>query len=166
MDSLEAHAEQTALKLVKILSETHHTLAVAESCTAGLVSDFIARVSGASAVFWGSFVCYSPQAKCTMLGIDPAFLEQYGLVSRETAGTMAVRALETAGVSVAAAVTGLAGPHGDGSPVPVGTVWIAVAVSHDVTVKKLLFHGTRAEVRMQAAAAVLEELLDRVTVIA
>ena len=164
MDDIEEQAENAAVKLVEILSKKHWTLALAESCTAGLVSDVIARVSGASSVFWGSFVCYSPQAKETMLGIAPAFLEQYGMVSRETAGSMAVQALETAGVSVAAAITGLAGPRGDGSAVPVGTVWMAVArrgsEKHEVLEKNLFFQGTRAQVRMQAAAAVLEELLD------
>ena len=164
MDKSEKRAENAALKLVEILTKERYKLALAESCTAGLAADVIARVSGASTAFWGSFVCYSPQAKGTMLGIDSAFLEKYGLVSKETAGKMALQALETAGVSVAAAVTGLAGPHGDGSAVPVGTVWVAAvrrgSEKHRELEKGLFFQGTRAEVRMQAAAAVLETVLD------
>jgi PncC family amidohydrolase len=162
----EARAELMARQLVETLSRGRYTLAFAESCTAGLVSDLVARVSGASAVLWGSFVCYSPDAKQRMLGIDGDFLRQYGLVSREVAREMALNALDLAGVSAgsraAAAVTGLAGPLGDGSDTPVGTVWVGVALSpgrENCRERGLHFQGTRAEIRMQAAAAVLEELL-------
>jgi PncC family amidohydrolase len=96
-----------------------------------------------------------------MLGIDGALLKRYGQVSRETAREMALCALDTAGVSIAASVTGLAGPLGDGSDTPIGTVWVAVAERPDghCREKELHFQGTRAEVRMQAAYAVVEELL-------
>jgi PncC family amidohydrolase len=160
---IEDKAGKTAVKLVEELSGRHYTLALAESCTAGLVSDLVARVSGASSALWGSFVCYTPEAKKLMLRIDGAFLEKHGLVSAETAGEMALHALDISGASLAAAVTGLAGPNGDGGGAPVGTVYIATArrVNRDaaVEVKPLFFPGTRAEIRMQAAAAVLEEAL-------
>jgi PncC family amidohydrolase len=159
LSKIEERAEDLARVLIERLIQKHYTLALAESCTAGLVSDLAARVSGASAVLWGSFVCYSPDAKQRMLGIDGAFLRQYGLVSGETAREMALHALDKAGTDVAAAVTGLAGPLGDGSDTPVGTVWIA-AIGHGVCrAQEFHFQGTRAEIRMQAAAAVLEELL-------
>jgi PncC family amidohydrolase len=151
-----------ARQLIACCTEKRFTLALAESCTAGLVSDLLARVSGASAVLWGSFVCYSPDAKQRMLGIDKSFLEEHGLVSRETAREMAIHALELAGVSVAAAVTGIAGPLGDGSGTPVGTVWTAVSTREYCREKELHFQGTRAAIRIQAASAVLEELLDLV----
>ena len=155
----EARAEGMARQLVALLTEKRCTLALAESCTAGIVADLLARVSGASAVLWGSFVCYSPDAKQRMLGLDGGFLRQHGLVSREVAREMALHALNRAGVSVAAAVTGIAGPLGDGSDTPVGTVWIAAAWRGNCREKELHFQGTRAIIRMQAAAAVLEELL-------
>jgi PncC family amidohydrolase len=163
----EKKAAAAAEKLVKQLSLKNHTLALAESCTGGLISELVTRVSGASAVLWGSFVTYTPAAKELLLRIDGGLLERFGVVSRETAGEMARKALQTSGASLAAAVTGLAGPlgeaAGDGGGQPVGTVWIAVAVRGDsgagmATEKKLYFQGTRAEVRMQAALAVLEEL--------
>ena len=164
MPDIEARAEETAKKLVERLVQGNQTLALAESCTAGLVSDLVTRVSGASAAFWGSFVCYSPQAKGQMLNINDAFLKRYGLVSRETAREMASRTLDISGVSISAAVTGLAGPLGDGSCTPVGTVWVAVARREGADKrrleKELHFTGTRAEIRMLAAAAVLDELLD------
>jgi len=161
--NIEERADTAAAKLVEELTGGHYTLALAESCTAGLVSDLIARVSGASSALWGSFVCYSPEAKKRMLHIDGTFLEKHGLVSEQTAEEMALRALDIAGVDIAASVTGLAGPLGDGSATPVGTVFIAVARRENdevtVDVKPLFFQGTRAEIRMQAALAVLEELL-------
>jgi len=163
---IEYKADKAAARLVEELSGRHYTLALAESCTAGLVSDLIARVSGASAVLWGSFVCYSPEAKKRMLHIESAFLEKHGLVSAETAGEMAVRALDIADVHIGASVTGLAGPLGDGSETPVGTVFVAIArrINGEITVsvKPLFFRGTRDEIRMQAALAVLEEVLKEI----
>jgi PncC family amidohydrolase len=159
---IERQADKAAAKLVEALTGGHYSLALAESCTAGLVSDLIARVSGASAALWGSFVCYSPEAKRQMLRIDGAFLEKYGLVSAETAGEMASRALILSGATIGASVTGLAGPLGDGSAAPVGTVFVGIArrVNGEtaVDVKPLFFQGARAEIRMRAALAVLEHL--------
>ena len=157
---IEAKAEEMARRLVESLTEKHLTLALAESCTAGLVADLLAQSSGASAVLWGSFVCYTPAAKKRMLGLDGNYLEQYGLVSKETARAMALRALEQSGASFAAAVTGIAGPLSDGSDTPVGTVWTAVAWKGNCREKKMHFQGTRAAIRIQAAAAVVKELLE------
>ncbi|MDR2435333.1 MAG: CinA family protein [Treponema sp.] len=155
-------AQAAAEQLIRNLSAASRTLALAESCTAGLVSDFLARIPGASRVLWGSFVCYTAGAKVSMLGLDRERLERYGLVSGETARDMALGALGKSGSSAAAAVTGLAGPDGDGSGAAVGTVWIAVALRDKgvVPAKEFRFRGSRNEVRLQAAAAVLEELLE------
>ena len=164
----EIKAENAARKLVKRLASKKLTLALAESCTGGLISEIITRVSGASAVLWGSFVCYSPSAKKKMLCIDEDLLVRFGLVSGETAGEMAAKAMEISGAVLAASVTGLADPvcHLDTEErgVRPGTVWIAVAGRGDsgrdrIAKKKLFFRGSRAEVRIQAAVAVLEELL-------
>lgn len=165
--TLRGRAEELAQAVVRELIQKQYTLALAESCTAGLVSDLAARISGASAILWGSFVCYSADAKQRMLGIDSAFLNEFGLVSGETARKMAVRALEISGVMIAAAVTGLAGPLGDGSDTPIGTVWIAIAASAGQTESAaepicLHFTGTRAEIRIQAAIAVLEKIRETV----
>ena len=157
---IETKAQETARHLVESLSRKRLTLALAESCTAGLVADLLAQSSGASAVLWGSFVCYTPDAKVRMLGLDSNYLEQYGLVSKETARAMALHALEQSGASFAAAVTGIAGPLSDKSETPVGTVWTAVAWQGNCREKELYFQGTRAAIRMQAAAAVVKEMLD------
>lgn len=134
-------------------------LAGAESCTAGLGADLLGRVSGASECFWGSFVCYTPQAKTAMLGVSKETLTRYGLVSGETARAMAAGALEKSGADAAFSVTGLAGPNGDGSSVPVGTVWIGTALKSGVTAEKqFCFSGGRNEVRRQAAQKALEQI--------
>jgi PncC family amidohydrolase len=153
--------QHDAQVLVQRLRDRNKTVAVAESCTAGLVSDFIARIPGASQVFWGSYVCYTAQAKISMLDLDSRRLEDYGLVSRETACDMAGAALLKSGASIAAAVTGLAGPGGDDQRgIPAGTVWIATA-THGAEPLAILysFTGSRNEVRQQAAAVVIRELL-------
>jgi len=157
---IETKAQETARHLIESLSRRRLTLALAESCTAGLVADLLAQSSGASAVLWGSFVCYTPEAKDRMLGLSGGFLKEHGLVSRETARAMALNALERSGASLAAAVTGIAGPLSDGSDTPVGTVWTAAAWQGNCREKELRFQGTRAAIRMQAAAAVVEELLE------
>jgi PncC family amidohydrolase len=134
-------------------------IVTAESCTAGLVADLLASVPGASRVFWGGFVCYTPEAKMRMLGIEEALLEKYGLVSRETALAMASGALKQNGADIAVSVTGLAGPGSDGSGVPVGTVWIGVARLGGES-EALAYHytGSRQDVRRAAALEALEFL--------
>ena len=172
-------APALAGKLVKELGARGKTIAAAESCTAGLASDFIVRVPGASAVFWGAFVTYTADAKSVMLGVPGKLIKKYGEVSRPVALAMAEGALEKSGACWAFSVTGLAGPGGE-SPktpsgvqtpqgVPVGTVWIGVA-GRDGKLKNalrsdarmFLFNGSRNEVREAAAAAALEELLNRI----
>jgi PncC family amidohydrolase len=154
---------RTAVDLVKKLAAASWTLVLAESCTAGLVSDLIARIPGASRVLWGSFISYTVDAKIKMLGLNRDLVETYGAVSRETACAMAEGALEKSGAFLAAAVTGLAGPGGDGSAVPVGTVWIATALRGEKT-EAAVFHyrGSRSGIRNSAAAAVVGETLKRV----
>ena len=142
-------------------------VAAAESCTAGLAADLIARISGASKVFWGSFVTYTIDAKIRMLGIPEALIKEHGAVSRSVALAMARAALEKSGVSRAFSITGLAGPDGDGSEIPVGTVWIGIAGrdapdSIWLEAEKFLFSGKRNQVREQAAIAALEMLLEKV----
>jgi PncC family amidohydrolase len=151
-------ARTEALELIQKLSSASLSLVLAESCTAGLTTDLLAQVPGASRVLWGSFVCYSIDAKERMLGIDGGLIRKYGAVSKETACAMAEAALGRSGADMAAAVTGLAGPDGDGSSVPVGTVWIGVAIRGGQS-RGSVFHyiGSRNEVRLAAALDTLRE---------
>jgi len=157
----------TAEEIVRILASGGKMIAGAESCTAGLAADLIARVPGASRVFWGSFVTYSPDAKVKMLGVSGELIKKEGAVSRGVALAMAEGALEKSGASWAFSITGLAGPAGDGSEVPIGTVWIGIAgkgsgerVQSDA--KMFRFTGSRNEVREAAAKAALKEVLENI----
>jgi len=164
-------AEKTAEETINILKNLSSdaaflntgkspSIALAESCTAGMVSSLLAGIPGASGFLWGSFVCYTKEAKISMLDLDKKDLETYSLVSRETAGVMACAAMEKSGACFSAAVTGLAGPEGDGSDVPVGTVWIATLMYNGKSrINKYHFKGSRNSIRIRAAITVLEELI-------
>jgi PncC family amidohydrolase len=138
-------------------------IAIAESCTAGLAADMIARFPGASKVLWGSFVTYTADAKTKMLGVPKRLIEEHGAVSRNVALAMAEGALGKSGASWAVSITGLAGPGGEGAPV--GTVWVGLAGpawASRPEAKDLLFKGSRNEVRLVAAAAALKRLLEKI----
>ena len=119
-DSLEA-------VVVRLLTERHQTLALAESCTGGLIANRVTNVAGASAVFLGGLVTYSNQAKQDLLGVRPETLASHGAVSEETATEMAEAVRRALGADYALAVTGIAGPSGGTPTKPVGTVYIALA---------------------------------------
>lgn len=155
------------MEIVRRLATADRKLAAAESCTAGLAADLIARIPGASKVLWGSFVSYTPQAKIRMLGVKEDTLRQFGAVSRETACEMALGALDKSGSEYAFAITGVAGPGGDGG-IPAGTVWIATAEQatagqaaagqKSVQARLFKFRGSRNSVRRKAAKKALDEL--------
>ena len=158
---LNEQCEKTAADVIEKLKSKTLKLALSESCTAGLVSGVLADTSGASEVLWGSFVCYTQEAKVSMLGLDNDTLSANGLVNRETACSMAEGAIKKSGADISAAVTGLAGPGADGR-VPVGTIWIATAGRNmDTEAKEYVFTGSRNTVRLNAVKAVLEEILRR-----
>jgi PncC family amidohydrolase len=152
-----------AAALLKTLEAASLTVAAAESCTAGLVADLIARIPGASRFFWGSFVAYTIDAKVKLLGIDEGLIRRYGAVSRETACAMAAGALVRSGAGAAVSVTGIAGPDGDGSPQPVGTVWIATALA-GAPPEAAVYHfsGPRNKIRAAAAREALLQLLSKI----
>ena len=166
-----ADEESAAERLIRLLVDRSMYLIAAESCTAGLVAEIITRIPGASACFWGSFVCYTPRAKMQMLGVDEKLLFEYGAVSRETARAMALGALEKSGADIAVSVTGVAGPGGDGSGLAPGTVWIATALrsnkagcrtAESAEAVEFYFSGDRNRVRQQAARKALEQITIRI----
>ena len=131
------------------------TLAVAESCTGGMLGERITNIPGSSDVFLGGVIAYHDDVKKKLLGVRDEALEQYGAVSEQVALQMASGIRERTGASVGISVTGIAGPGGGTPEKPVGLVWIAV---HGSEVKARCFHvvGDRAEIRQRAAQAALE----------
>ncbi|MBL7802391.1 MAG: CinA family protein, partial [Saprospiraceae bacterium] len=99
----------------------------AESCTGGYVAHLVTSVPGASNYFPGSVVTYSYEMKTKLLGVSPHTLETHGAVSEQTVREMSQGALDTLGVDVALAISGIAGPDGGTPDKPVGTVWMAVS---------------------------------------
>ncbi|MBM4164784.1 MAG: CinA family protein [Lentisphaerae bacterium] len=148
------------IQLVQRLAERGLTLALAESCTGGMVARLVTAVAGASAVFTGGIVCYANAVKRDVLGVPQTVLDTQGAVSRDTAVLLAdhVRALLRA--DLAAAVTGIAGPEGGSGDKPVGLVYIAVAGPANRIVRRYVFSGTRECIRRQASASTLSMLLE------
>lgn len=152
-DGRELHEIVAAL-----LTERGLTLALAESCTAGMVSARLTEVPGASAFLERGYVVYSNRAKEDLLSIDPRLLEEAGAVSEETAQAMAKAAREAAGTDIGLAITGIAGPSGGSEAKPVGLVFIALSGVLGDRVKRVHFPGERQRVRHQACQAALEML--------
>ena len=146
--------------LVKMLAKKKQTLAIAESCTGGLLANRITNVPGASAVLLAGYIVYSNEAKIDSLGVDPKLIKKHGAVSEEVARSMADGARKRAESIYALATTGVAGPSGGSEEKPVGTVYVAFADERDTKVKKLFFPSDR-ETFKQLAAQVAFEMLRR-----
>lgn len=136
-------------------------LAMAESCTGGLVTAALTAVPGSSDVVERSFVTYSNRAKTEMLGVPDSLLAAHGAVSEPVARAMAEGALARSAAGLAGAVTGIAGPGGGSEAKPVGLVHMAVARQGIPTRhRREIFPGDRDAVRRHAALTVLEMLLE------
>ncbi len=136
--------------LLQFLENAGLTLAVAESCTGGLVSAQLTAQPGASRVLWGSWVTYTNEAKHRCLEVPQATLERYGAVSREVALVMAEGALRLSGASLALSITGVAGP-GPSEGVPAGTVWLGVAGPWPPSAVCLRLRGPRKQIQRRSA---------------
>jgi len=134
------------------------TLAVAESCTGGLLASSFTDLPGASKVFIGGVVCYTNDAKVQMLDIPECFLNQHGAVSAETAVAMATGVAERLSAHYALSVTGFAGPGGGTEDNPVGTVYLGLHTPEGAWSRKEHFHGGRLAVRKKAVNASLDWL--------
>jgi nicotinamide-nucleotide amidase len=132
-----------------------YKLAVAESCTGGLLGERITNVPGSSDVFLGGVIAYHNDVKRNVLGVSAGDLEQHGAVSEPVAVQMATGVREKLGADVGISVTGIAGPGGGTAEKPVGLVWVAVHAS-EVEARRFHLVGDRAEIRQRAAQAALE----------
>jgi PncC family amidohydrolase len=147
----------------KRLAEKHKTVAVAESCTGGDLSQALSAPPGASAYFLGSVVAYHNDAKVNLLGVPRPTIARHGAVSEETAAAMATACRDRFDSDFAVSITGVAGPSGGTPDKPVGLVFIAAATRSGVRSTRHRFSGDRATVREAAATTALsmvQELLD------
>jgi nicotinamide-nucleotide amidase len=136
------------------------TVAVAESCTGGLLGERLTRRAGASDYFLGGVISYSNQVKMDLLDVPPGMLAQYGAVSEEVAGAMAEGARAATRADYALAVTGVAGPDGGTDEKPVGLVYVGCAGPEGTRVVRGQYPGDRATVREFSCAAALHLLRD------
>jgi nicotinamide-nucleotide amidase len=144
--------------VVDLLRERSLTLALAESCTGGLLSARLTEVPGVSAVLERAVVSYANRAKVEALGVDAALIERHGAVSAEVAAAMAEGVMREARSDVAAAITGIAGPDGGTPEKPIGLVFVAICGAAGTRVRRNYFPGGRALVRQQATQIALEML--------
>ena len=149
--------ERTLAEIIfRELRSLDKTLAVAESCTGGLLSSHFTEIPGISKVFQGGAVCYHNDAKVQMLDVPESMLEQHGAVSEEVAIAMATGACEKYGADYGLSVTGFAGPSGGTQVLPVGSIYLGYASPIGVWAKKLQLRGDRASNRRRAATAALD----------
>ena len=149
--------ERTLAEVIfRELRSLDKTLAVAESCTGGLLSSHFTEIPGISKVFQGGAVCYHNDAKVQMLDVPESMLEQHGAVSEEVAIAMATGACEKYGADYGLSVTGFAGPSGGTQVLPVGSIYLGYASPIGVWAKKLQLRGDRASNRRRAATAALD----------
>jgi len=142
--------------LTEALLERNARVAVAESCTGGLIGKYLTDLPGSSRVFWGGFLSYSNEAKAKLLGVGEALLASEGAVSEAVVRAMAEGAVAASGAEAGIAVSGIAGPEGGSADKPVGTVWMAVAVKGAGCDARLFsFTGSRDMIRRRSAVAAM-----------
>lgn len=152
--------DELASRVIEIFREKGLSLALAESCTGGMIAETITNVAGASDIFYGSAVTYVNSAKEHILGVARETLEKHGAVSSECAEEMACSARRVYGADVAMSVTGIAGPGGGSEAKPVGTVWFGLATKDGAETFRRRFDGDRAAVRRQTVEEVLHRLAE------
>ena len=145
-------------RLGRLLRRAGLTLAVAESCTGGLLGGRLSAVPGSSEYFLGGVIAYANQVKRDLLGVAPETLEAHGAVSAPCAAEMASGARRVVGSDLALALTGIAGPGGGTPSKPVGLVYAALAGPEGTEVRELHLRGSRARIREAALRSVLEWL--------
>lgn len=157
-EAWEGQGESLAREALQLLVERGLTLAVAESCTGGLLGHLITQVPGSSAAFLGGMIAYHNRLK-EQLGVPPEVLQEKGAVSAETAREMAQGALRQTGADIALAVTGIAGPTGGTPEKPVGLTYIALAAPDSLLCERHVWKGDRRQNKSASARAALELLL-------
>ena len=161
-NSIFAFRGETMEEVVGLrLAVSGFTLAVAESCTGGIICQRLTEVPGSSVYLMEGIIAYSNEAKTRSLGVDPELIRAHGAVSGEVAEAMAVGARDRAGTDFGLAVTGIAGPEGGSEGKPVGLVYIALADDAHTEHRKLNIPGDRHLIRWRSSQAALDLLRRR-----
>ncbi len=148
-------SDNLSVTIGKLLKENNQTLAVAESCTGGMLGAYITDIPGSSNYFEGGIISYSNDIKSKYLDIDPSILEQYGAVSEETAVDMAHNVKTKFNTDFGLSITGIAGPEGGSEEKPVGTVWVGLSTPESTFAKKFNFGKIREINRERAVGMAL-----------
>lgn len=149
-------------KVSERLKTLNLSIATAESCTGGLLAHSLTNISGSSEYFDRGIISYSNQAKQELLNVTEKTLQEHGAVSKQTAKVMAIGIRERSNVNIGISTTGIAGPTGGTKEKPVGLVYIGIADSKHVNVKKFLFSGNRVQNKESTCNAALEMLLNTI----
>ena len=155
---------QSTQTLASMLIAKNWKIALAESCTGGLVCATLTELAGSSEWFERGYITYSNQAKIDCLGVPPELLESFGAVSEPVAQAMAQGAKQASAANVAISITGIAGPSGGSAEKPVGTVCFGWAIEinsseNRVLSKTMYFDGDRDAIREQAKDYALAQLI-------
>jgi PncC family amidohydrolase len=154
------NAEALEFRVGELLRKRGLSLAVAESCTGGLIGHRITNVAGSSTYFIGGVISYANEAKVRLLGVRDETLEKHGAVSRETVLEMACGVRSKCAADVGIAVSGIAGPGGGTPDKPVGTVWIGLSTPDEEQAWSYRLQGDRLQIKEAAAERALEHLVE------
>ncbi|PLX20407.1 MAG: competence/damage-inducible protein A [Salinivirgaceae bacterium] len=162
-DSIIAEGKEKVEHTIgKLLSDKGYSIAVAESCTGGLLSQRIVSVAGASNYFQGSITAYSNEAKHRLLNVKNETLKQHGAVSKETAMEMAKNVASQFNTDIGISTTGIAGPTGGTTEKPVGTVWIGIYINGEVDAIHFMFTHNRTVIMERSATLAMYEMIKRI----
>lgn len=148
------------LRVGIVLSKQHLKLAIAESCTGGLLAHRITNVPGSSAYFSGGIVAYSYEAKASLLGVSWDTLNTKGAVSKETVLEMARGARDALQADLAVSVSGIAGPGGGTAEKPVGTTWVGLVAPDGEWARHFVWDGDRQQNKQYSCDAAMQLILD------
>ena len=145
-------------KLLELSKKNSLTISTAESCTGGLIASAIIHNPGSSHIFNKGYITYSNQSKIDDLSVKEEVLDNFGSVSKECCIMMLNGLLKKSKANIGIAVTGIAGPDGSSEEKPLGTVWISFGNLKNLISEKIIFKGSRLDVRLQTTLFSLKQL--------
>ncbi len=158
-DSIYGYDEESLEYIInKLLQHNNKTIAIAESCTGGLVSNRLTDIPNASRSYINGIICYSNESKINMLGVKKETLINHGAVSEETATEMAKGVKEISKTDIGLSITGIAGPDGGNEEKPVGLCYIGLTLNDKISTYKCLFNGNRQKIKWLASTKALDIL--------